>query len=238
MHRCFVRPVRDSHNTPQIILHILLNHTKLQFFHIHFLHGLSVPPCFRFIFVNFSFWDNNFIFLSFIAHVSPNLQLPDLLPNHVRPQLPRRRVWSSQTPPTSPSCSFHHLSRTFSEVFDAANNGQPMGPYGDDEVFCPPGAVNAPVAIRSSLPPRQRRRRIRTNSLRETRRRSARSKSDDCPDESAKRDAESNVSPEPDSLDVYFRFYSRPWMKMYTCYCLNYINICLVEYLNINALTF
>ncbi|XP_077287538.1 uncharacterized protein LOC143912179 [Arctopsyche grandis] len=115
------------------------------------------------------------------AQIPSNLQLPDLLAhNNVHQQLPRRRVRSSQTPPTSPSCSFQHLSRTFSEVFDPEPTNS-MAYFGDDEVFCPntPAITPSTATNRPTFPPRQRRRRRRTTSLREIRKKTTKSKGED-----------------------------------------------------------
>lgn len=122
-------------------------------------------------------------FFWFTAQIPSNLQLPDLLAHsNVHQQLPRRRVRSSQTPPTSPSCSFQHLSRTFSEVFDPDPTNS-MAYFGDDEVFCPntPAITPSTANNRPTFPPRQRRRRRRTSSLREIRKKNTKSKGDDTP---------------------------------------------------------
>lgn len=118
-----------------------------------------------------SFWvDLDLVFfLSFAARPlsdSSMPRMPDLL-LHGGNHLPRRRICSMQTPPASPSCSVQHLSRTFSEAFEIDSNDPTMAYFGDDEVFSRDTAAH-PVGSRSTLPPRQRRRRKRSSSLRDS----------------------------------------------------------------------
>lgn len=95
-------------------------------------------------------------------------RLPDLVSGSLCP--PRRRISSQRSAPSSPSCSAQHHSRTFSDLFHPGQPGQPGDVSGlpqsplDDEVF-----FSAPTVRLAQ--PRQRRRRKRSSSFKDVKKR-------------------------------------------------------------------